>query len=45
MRPYSDVCLAYLLTWIGEELTKQMKKYKQAVKETAVYLYPSCFCV
>jgi len=37
--------MSYLFTWIGEELTGQMKKYKEAVEETAVYLYPSCLSV
>ena len=31
--------MSYLLIWIGEELTRQMKKYKEAVEETAVYWY------
>ena len=34
-----------VLTWIGEELTGQMKKYKEAVEEKAVYSYPSCLSV
>jgi len=37
--------MSYLLTWIGEEVTGQMKKYKEAVEETAVYSYPSSMSV
>jgi len=37
--------MSYLLTWIGEELMGQMKKYKEAVEKTAVDSYPSCLSV
>jgi len=44
-QPHLAPPMSYLLTWIGEELTGQMKKDKEAVEKTAVYSYPSCLSV